>query len=133
MDGKQQKTQFNLTSSRAGGGEASDGMRRGTEPDVVENETDSQVNEQLMEEILEKENLIQALKAVLRNKGAPGIDGMTVMQLPDYLRANWKETRAKLLKGICNAWYNASRSELIKARSSTEIACSASLIDLDGF
>lgn len=99
MDGKQQKTQFNLTSSRAGGGEASDGMRRGTEPDVVENETDSQVNEQLMEEILEKENLIQALKAVLRNKGAPGIDGMTVMQLPDYLRANWKETRAKLLKG----------------------------------
>jgi RNA-directed DNA polymerase len=40
--------------------------------------------EQLMEEVCERENLKKALKRVRENKGAPGIDGMTVEQLPKY-------------------------------------------------
>ena len=40
----------------------------------------------LMEEVVRKENLIRALKRVRANKGAPGVDGMTVDQLRDHLR-----------------------------------------------
>src|SRR4030042_6776634 len=40
----------------------------------------------LMEEILREENLSRALKRVRANKGAPGVDGMTVDQLEEHLR-----------------------------------------------
>ena len=49
-----------------------------------------------MEEVLERENLRKALKQVRRNKGAPGIDGMTVEQLGSYLAEHWPETREAL-------------------------------------
>jgi hypothetical protein len=38
-----------------------------------------------MEEVCERENLKKALKRVRSNKGSPGIDGMTVDELPGYL------------------------------------------------
>ena len=56
-------------------------------------------HEQLMEEVCQPENLRQALRQVRRNGGSPGIDGMTVDKLPDYLRTNWPETRNHLLQG----------------------------------
>ena len=40
----------------------------------------------MMEEICEWENLKEALRQVKANKGSAGIDGMTVDELPDYLR-----------------------------------------------
>lgn len=43
----------------------------------------------LMEQVLERNNLIQALKQVTRNKGAAGIDGMQIDELPAYLKDNW--------------------------------------------
>lgn len=53
----------------------------------------------LMGEILSKENLAAAHKAVLDNKGSPGIDGMTVYQLKNHLYAIWPELRKQLLEG----------------------------------
>lgn len=53
----------------------------------------------LLEEVLERENLRAALKRVKSNKGAPGIDGMTVNELPKFLKQNWPVLKAKLLKG----------------------------------
>ena len=52
---------------------------------------------QLMEEVLRKQNLMRALKRVRANKGAPGVDGMTVDKLPGYLREHWPEIREQLL------------------------------------
>jgi RNA-directed DNA polymerase len=52
-----------------------------------------------MEEVCEQENLREALKRVRDNKGSPGIDGMTVDQLPEYLKQHWPATRAQLLSG----------------------------------
>jgi group II intron reverse transcriptase/maturase len=49
--------------------------------------------------VLERENLQRALKQVRRNQGAPGIDGMTVDELPEYLRHHWPDLRAKLVAG----------------------------------
>lgn len=53
------------------------------------------VTDSLMEAVCERENLKQALRRVKANKGSPGIDGMTVEQLSDYLRAHWPQHRAE--------------------------------------
>jgi RNA-directed DNA polymerase len=55
--------------------------------------------DRLMEEVCERENLKQALKRVKANKGAPGVDGMTVQALPAYLREHWPTIGASLLEG----------------------------------
>ncbi len=52
-----------------------------------------------MEAVVERENLKKALAQVKRNKGAPGIDGMTVETLGSYLKELWPTIRAQLLAG----------------------------------
>jgi RNA-directed DNA polymerase len=56
-------------------------------------------SERLMERVLERGNLFQALRRVKSNGGSPGVDGMTVYALPDYLRRNWPALRESLLRG----------------------------------
>lgn len=53
----------------------------------------------LLEQVLDRENLLLALKRVKANRGAPGIDGMTVKELPDYLKEAWPTIREALLAG----------------------------------
>jgi len=53
----------------------------------------------LMEAVVDRDNLKAALKRVKRNGGSPGIDGMSVQELPDYLRQNWGALREQLLAG----------------------------------
>ena len=53
----------------------------------------------LMEAICDPENIEAALRAVVRNKGAPGVDGITVQQLPGILKARWSEIENQLLRG----------------------------------
>jgi len=52
-----------------------------------------------MTEVLDSENLKRALAQVRRNKGAPGIDGMTVGELGAHLKATWPYIRAQLVAG----------------------------------
>jgi len=54
---------------------------------------------QLMERAVARENAVEALKRVRRNKGSPGIDGMTVDELTPYLHENWLVIREQLLAG----------------------------------
>jgi RNA-directed DNA polymerase len=53
----------------------------------------------LMERVCERPNLQAALKRVRRNAGSPGIDGMTVEELPGHLRVHWPRLREDLLAG----------------------------------
>lgn len=53
----------------------------------------------LMQEVLQPENLEAALAQVQANKGSPGIDGMTVEQLPQYLGLHWHQIKQQLLEG----------------------------------
>ncbi len=53
----------------------------------------------LLNRVLERNNLLRALKQVRRNKGAPGIDGMTVDELPKFLSKHWLQIRQHLIDG----------------------------------
>ena len=55
--------------------------------------------QRLMECICEYENMVEARKRVRRNKGAAGVDGMTVNQLESYLKQNWPQLQEEMLKG----------------------------------
>jgi RNA-directed DNA polymerase len=55
--------------------------------------------EGLMERVLARANLLAALARVKRNSGSPGMDDMTVEELPGYLKAHWLEIRSALLAG----------------------------------
>jgi RNA-directed DNA polymerase len=72
----------------------------GTEARTAERHTESPASfSSLMEEVCERENCKQALQRVKSNKGSAGIDGMTVEQLPEYLKQYWPIIRQQLLEG----------------------------------
>jgi RNA-directed DNA polymerase len=56
-------------------------------------------NKQLMEHVVERGNLQAALRNVMHNSGSPGIDGMTVKELPEYLKRRWPDIRRQLIRG----------------------------------
>lgn len=100
MSEKRQKRRKNLASKVQVESEALEGAVRGAESRMAVGENESlAVSEQLMEEVLEPDNLKMALKRVKQNRGAAGVDGMSVDELPAYLVANWKIIREKLLQG----------------------------------
>lgn len=53
----------------------------------------------LTEEVCARQNLMAAHRRVVRNGGAPGIDGMTVEELMPYCREHWARIREELLSG----------------------------------
>jgi RNA-directed DNA polymerase len=53
----------------------------------------------LMEQVCDPKNLIRAYSRVRRNKGTPGVDGMTVVQLADWLREHQATLTASLRDG----------------------------------
>lgn len=57
------------------------------------------MHEELMEQVVSRDNATAAWLAVKRNGGAPGIDRMTTTQLRDHVRKHWETIRAKLLAG----------------------------------
>lgn len=74
--------------------------REGTETPTAKRAYESPADtERLMEEVCERGNCEQALKRVKANKGAAGVDGMTVRELPQYLKQHWPAIREQLLLG----------------------------------
>ena len=53
----------------------------------------------LLEPILNQENMRKAWKRVKSNKGAAGIDGMSIREFPEFSRNNWDSIRQSLLDG----------------------------------
>lgn len=80
--------------------EAPKAAEQGTETLVVKRGTESLAGtERLMEEVCELENCKQALQRVKANRGSPGVDGMTVDELPDYLKQHELEIGEQLRNG----------------------------------
>src|SRR6267142_126011 len=100
MGEMRQKRQEQLTFPFVEGSEASQSETEGTEAPRVRRETENPAtNQQLMEEVCERENRRAALKRVRANQGSPGIDGMTVDELPEYMEQHWPAMREQLLSG----------------------------------
>jgi RNA-directed DNA polymerase len=53
----------------------------------------------LIEEVLRRENVLQAYKRVVANEGAPGVDDMTVDELMAYCREHWPRIRDEIRGG----------------------------------
>jgi RNA-directed DNA polymerase len=101
MSEKRQKNQLELTFMAEKRSEASRAIKEGTESLVAERSAESPaISEALMEEVIEGENLKQALGRVKANKGSPGVDGMMVEELTGYLKEHWPSIREHLLSGI---------------------------------
>src|SRR6516225_336501 len=92
MSGQRQKNQPEqgvLAFPVEGKSDAPKVAEEGFETLVAKRQTESLAEtERLMEEVCELENCKQALQRIKANKGNPGIDGMTVEQLPEYLKAH---------------------------------------------
>ena len=95
-----QNIQSNLDFSPSPTGEARRAGREGSESLRTTSVPESPAGtDRTMEEIVERENLKNALRRVKANKGAPGVDGMTVGQLGDHLKQHWPAIREQLLSG----------------------------------
>lgn len=81
-----------------GRGAAPAGLRSGEAASAASGDERSG-SDHLMEMVAAHGNLKRALKRVKANKGSPGVDGMTVEELPAYMQANWERLRAQLLDG----------------------------------
>src|SRR5450759_1814594 len=100
MSEERSKNQEQLAFPFAWGSEAPAGDREGAEAPRVRREAEDPAgNQRVMEEVCERENRRKALKRVRANQGSPGIDGMTVDELPGYLEQHWPVIRGQLLKG----------------------------------
>src|SRR6202162_3076158 len=53
----------------------------------------------LMEAAVERSNMLCAYERVVKNEGAPGVDGLTVAELKPWLKAHWTKGRQALLAG----------------------------------
>ncbi len=52
-----------------------------------------------MEEVVSRENMLKAFYRVYSNKGAPGVDGVSVQDLSSQIKTQWSKTREQLLTG----------------------------------
>jgi RNA-directed DNA polymerase len=97
---ERQKIQHELAFEGEGRGEAPRPPEEGIESTTAKLGTESQANtDKLIEEACEKENVKEALRRVKANTGAAGVDGMSVKELPGYLRENWQRLKEQLLTG----------------------------------
>src|SRR5262245_60244307 len=100
MSGLRQNTQRELARELSERGEARIVGEPGAELVVAAAEPESPATTtHLMEEACERENLVRAWQRVRGNKGAPGVDGMTINDAKRYLREHWPDIRSQLLAG----------------------------------
>jgi hypothetical protein len=52
-----------------------------------------------MEHVVNRDNILNAWKQVRANRGAPGIDGISISEFPEYAHENWKRNQ-----GISTGW-----------------------------
>lgn len=100
MSDKRLNTQLNLAFPTEDKGEARRADEEVTESLAANRPVESPgMGEQFMEAVCEWSNIQQAVRRVKRNHGSAGVDGMTVHQLPVYLKQHWPTLRAHLLAG----------------------------------
>jgi RNA-directed DNA polymerase len=89
-----------MPESRAGdSGRKPRGTAAGASNVAASKDEPDPASEPLMEAVVARENLQKAYSRVMSNKGAAGVDGMSVEDLKRYLQGHWAEIKEALLKG----------------------------------
>lgn len=83
---------------RVGGGTA-EGKQAAHQAGTAWNESVGKQRVATMEEVVRRDNMLAAYRRVMGNKGAAGVDGMTVDELMPMLRERWEAIREALLDG----------------------------------
>jgi RNA-directed DNA polymerase len=86
-------------STRPGSGRNPQGKRSGASNATARRDEPNLDMTQLMERVIERSNMAQALKRVERNKGAAGVDDMPVDDLRSHLKNQWPKVKEQLLNG----------------------------------
>jgi RNA-directed DNA polymerase len=124
-----QKTEIEITLHGGAPGEARSAGAEGTEARAATTEIESRAAaEPSMEAIVERDNLRKALAQVKRNKGAAGVDGMSIGALASYLKEHWLAIRAQLLDGTYKL-QPVRRVEISKATGGTRLLGIPTVLD----
>jgi len=125
----QQKTHSTVASKAGGGSEARSERPRGSERSVAMSQREHPaVPSPTIETIVGRENMRRALKQVQRNGGAPGIDGMSVDDLPRFLVTEWPRIREELRAGTYTP-HPVRRVEIPKASGGVRLLGIPAVID----
>ena len=74
-----------------------------------------------MEAVVERENMLNAYRRVVSNKGAAGVDAMGVDELKPFLQTHWERIKEQLLEGS----YQPTKKEKWGARTNERLAASS--------
>lgn len=83
----------------AGGGRNLPRVEAGAEARTANVDGMTPEGQRLMQAVVERGNLWLAYQRVVENKGAPGVDGLTVAEFKAYLKGHWPRIRQALLEG----------------------------------
>ncbi len=85
--------------AKGGQGEALSGIGR-DEAGLAQHETKGLGRNDLLLQVVERENMVKAWKHVKANRGSAGVDGLTIEATIEYLKSEWSRIREELLTGI---------------------------------
>ena len=108
LGGAKRQTTRQLELPLGNRGEAPKAQRSG-EALMAASETGNSGTDQLLERVVERSNVRAALKRVRQNKGSPGVDGMSVDELPAHLVEHGRESasgcsRVPTSRSRCGKW-----------------------------
>ena len=92
------RTEMSSRTQSARGGTAGN-TSAGSQARTARNDSGGDEALTLIEQVVRRENLVAAHARVVRNGGAPGVDGMAVDDLMPYCRQHWARLREQLLSG----------------------------------
>lgn len=98
LEGERRQMSRQLELPWEGRGEAPSVPRSDESPTAVQG-TERPGADGLMASVLERRNMQSALRRVKKNRGSPGVDGMTVDELLPYLWEHWEGIKSSLLDG----------------------------------
>lgn len=100
MEGKSQKREVQLLKANEGeAGRNSAGSSYSVTHPTSGEKISIHSTAELMEQLVERPNMMMAYDRVMTNKGAAGIDKMPVEDLKAYLCKNWERIKKELLEG----------------------------------
>lgn len=103
MKDKPQKYLYRVAKQEEKGGIPGPSSEAAGSPTTSIMNKSQQTEAALLEEILSKDNMIKAFNAVRKNKGGPGVDGMTVNGLRTFLKSHWLQVKSSLMQGTYKA------------------------------